>query len=309
MEMSVYCIIVTYNAMKWVDRCLTSLRESTILVNTVVVDNLSTDNTVSYINDKYPEVCIIHNSENKGFGQANNQGIEYAYSKGATHFFLLNQDAWVSKDGIEQLVSIQNRYNIAILSPIHLNGTAEKFDNAYLSAAVFEDSNVEFVNNLFFSNLKDYYIVEKINAAAWMISRETIESIGGFNPLFFHYGEDINYCQRLKYFGKVIAFTPKATICHDRNEHGNMAVYNKRAILTFLLTRHSNINHPFFSTQEKIPQFTILLYWRIIKCFLGLRWNNLGLLCGSYAQYIFKIPAIFRSRKQDKKTGHNWLKL
>lgn len=295
--------------MKWVDRCLTSLRESTIKIKPVVVDNDSNDLTVDYIRNNYPEAYIIANSNNKGFGQANNQGIEYAYHQGATHFFLLNQDAWVSKDGIEHLVSIQNHYNIAVLSPIHLNGTAERFDNAYLSSTVFEDANVEFVNNLFFSKLKDFYIVEKINAAAWMISRDIIEKIGGFNPLFFHYGEDINYCQRLKFFGKAIAFTPKATICHDRKEHGNMSVYNKRAILTFLLTRHSNINHSFFSTKEKIPHFTILLYWNIIKCFLGLQWDKLALLCGSYANYIFMIPAIFRSRKQDKKPGHNWLKL
>ena len=84
-KLNVYCIIVTYNAMKWLDKCLGSLRESTIPIHPVIIDN-SSDETVEYISTNYPEVHIIINDINRGFGQANNQGIEYAYKQGATHF-------------------------------------------------------------------------------------------------------------------------------------------------------------------------------------------------------------------------------
>lgn len=305
----VFCIIVTYNAMKWVDRCLTSLRESTVNIKPVVIDNNSNDLTVDYIRANYPEVHIISNSDNKGFGQANNQGIEYAYHQGATHFFLLNQDAWVSKDGVEQMIRIQNDNNLAVLSPTHLNGQALKYDYSFLESVAFEKHNHQYVNDLYFGIKSSFYLVEKVNAAAWMISRNTIETIGGFDPIFFHYGEDINYCQRLRYHNKTIAFTPMATICHDRGEHGNMTVYNKRSVISHLLCVHSNINHIAFSTKESILKYTILLWWNMMKSLVCFNWNLFRLLSSSYFCYVIKIPSIFRSRKQNKQVGTNWLNL
>lgn len=309
MERHVYCIIVTYNAMKWVDKCFTSLRDSSIKINPVVVDNLSTDGTVDYIKKHYPEVYIIENRYNKGFGQANNQGIEYAYKQGATHLFLLNQDAWVSNDGVEKMVKIQDENDIAVISPIHLNGKGQKHDFSFLEAVVFEKHNHQYVNDLLFKCPSSFYLIEKVNAAAWMVSRKTIDAIGGFDPLFFHYGEDINYCQRLCYHKKLMAFTPLATICHDRGEHGNMTVYNKRAIISHLLCVHSNINHAVFTTKESILNYTALLWWRIIKTVFCLKWREFSLLVCSYFEYISKLPAIFKSRKQNKVAGHNWLNL
>lgn len=73
--------------MKWIDRCLSSLKSSTVPILTVVIDNCSSDSTIDYIKKNYPEVHLIINSQNKGFGQANNQGIEWAYKHGASHFF------------------------------------------------------------------------------------------------------------------------------------------------------------------------------------------------------------------------------
>ena len=309
MERHVYCIIVTYNAMKWVDKCFTSLRDSSIKINPVVVDNLSTDGTVDYIKKHYPEVYIIENRYNKGFGQANNQGIEYAYKQGATHLFLLNQDAWVSNDGVEQMVKIQDENDLDVISPIHLNGSRDKYDYSFLDAAVFDRHNQQYVNDLFFGNPANYYLVDKVNAAAWIISRKTIETIGGFDPLFFHYGEDINYCQRLKYFNKTIAFTPKATICHDREQHGNMAVYNRRIILTILFSCHGNINHGFITRKEKLPQFTLLLFYNIIKSLLSFDKYRFLLFLRSYATFLANIPNIIKSRKQNKTIGSNWLNI
>ena len=295
--------------MKWIDRCLLSLRESSEEVLPVIVDNNSSDETVDYIRIHYPEAYIIENRGNKGFGQANNQGIEYAYAQGATHFFLLNQDAWVSKEGVEQMVRIQDENELAIVSPTHLNGKAEKYDYSFLEAAAFEKHNHRYVNDLYFCHPASYYLVDKVNAAAWMLSRKTIETIGGFDPLFFHYGEDINYCQRIHFHNKQIAFTPLATICHDRGEHGNMAVYNKRAVISNLLCVHANINHAAFTTKESILKYTILLWWNILKSLFGFNWQRFGLLISSYFEYVSKIPAIFKSRKRNKTVGTTWLNI
>ena len=205
---NVYIIIVTYNAMKWIDKCLNSIGQSNVKAEVVVVDNCSKDETLQFIKQKYPSVHIIENNENRGFGQANNQGIEYAYKQGGTHFFLLNQDAYLHEDTIEKLVAVQDKYDIALVSPIHLNGPGDMLDYRYYQKVIRNEDNIHYVSDVIFGNQKDYYPVFKITAAAWMLSRRCVEQIGGFDPIYFHYGEDGNYCQRLKYHKEQCVFVP-----------------------------------------------------------------------------------------------------
>ena len=106
----IYIIIVTYNAMKWAERCFSSLRKSSISVKTIVVDNGSTDGTQEYVKTNFPEVHFIQSPENLGFGKANNIGIEVAYKEGADFFYLMNQDAWLFQDSIQELLNVYNSY-------------------------------------------------------------------------------------------------------------------------------------------------------------------------------------------------------
>ncbi|WP_449399763.1 glycosyltransferase family 2 protein [Chryseobacterium wanjuense] len=82
----IYFIIVTYNAMKWAERCFTSLRQSSVPVKCIVIDNGSTDGCQDYIKTHFPEVDFIQSESNLGFGKANNIGIEKAYKEGADFF-------------------------------------------------------------------------------------------------------------------------------------------------------------------------------------------------------------------------------
>ena len=81
MKTDLLVIIVTYNAMKWVDRCFDSLIDSTYPNDVFVVDNGSTDGTQDYIKSKYPNVIFVQSGENLGFGKANNLGFKYAIER------------------------------------------------------------------------------------------------------------------------------------------------------------------------------------------------------------------------------------
>ena len=83
----VFVVIVTYNGVQWIRKCLQSCQDYPV----VVVDNQSTDATVEIIQNEFPKVHLIEESKNHGFGQANNIGISYALNKGADYVFLLNQ--------------------------------------------------------------------------------------------------------------------------------------------------------------------------------------------------------------------------
>ena len=305
----VYCIIVTYNGMRWVDRCLGSLRASSVKVHPIIIDNCSIDETVNYIREKYPEAYLVTNSDNKGFGQANNQGVEYAYKHGATHFFLLNQDAWIYTDTIYKLVEVQDKYNIGIVSPIHLSGAGNLLDYNYFLYSVIADSNIEYVSDLILNNKKSYYPVSKINAAAWMLSRKTIELVGGFDPIFFHYGEDNNYCQRIAYHNAFIAFVPGAFIHHDRERKGNLAVFKKNAVLSMLLGEYGNVNKNIWM----LDKIRLKMHFGYIKLgvvfVLQLRLRDFGSLFMSYIAFIKKFPQLKRNIKINRVTNHNWLEL
>jgi GT2 family glycosyltransferase len=129
---NVVAIIVTYNGMKWIDRCLTSLINSSLAVDIIVIDNLSSDETVPHIQTYYPQAELLCMKQNLGFGSGNNEGLKLAMERKADFVFLLNQDAWVETDTIKNLLDAQREHpQYGILSPVHLNGTGSNFDDHF----------------------------------------------------------------------------------------------------------------------------------------------------------------------------------
>lgn len=209
---NIFIIIVTYNSMKWIERCLSSC----VGYQVVIVDNCSSDKTVVFIEENFPEIILIKKNKNLGFGQANNLGISYAFNNNGKGVFLLNQDAYLEKDTIEIILKIYNEnLEYGILSPIHLNGNANKLDRKFSNYIGFDKNNF-FYFDAIKNQLKSIYQVPFVNAAAWFLPQKTIEIIGGFDPIFFHYGEDDNYCQRVLFHKLKIGVVTNSFIYHDR---------------------------------------------------------------------------------------------
>lgn len=226
----IYFIIVTYNAMRWAEKCFTSLRQSSVPVQCIVVDNGSTDGTQEYIATHFPEVDFIQSKENLGFGKANNIGIEKAYREGADFFYLMNQDAWIYEDSIEKLLDVYNSYpgkeEIGILSPMHIDGTEKKLD-IFLDKYIAHNFETRLISDLYFQSLKPFYEMKFINAAHWLLPKDTIETVGGFNPYFFHYGEDTEYVNRLLFHGKKTFLVPGSKVIHDGKQSLSKVDYSK----------------------------------------------------------------------------------
>lgn len=215
----VHIIIVTYNAMKWAERCFTSLRKSSVPVQCIVIDNGSTDGTQEYIKNEFPEVSFIQSESNLGFGKANNIGIEKTYKNGAEFFYLMNQDAWLYEDSLEKMLDIYAQYpekdEIGIISPFHIDGS-EKFLDIFLDQYIAKNyEKTRLISDLYFQTLKPYYEIHFVNAAHWLLPRKTIETVGGFNPYFFHYGEDDEYVNRIHFHQKKVLLVPGSKVVHD----------------------------------------------------------------------------------------------
>ena len=100
MKNSISVVIVTFNGSFWIEKNLSQLLNSAIPVDIIVVDNASTDATISLI-EKFPSVTLIKSKVNLGFGKANNLGIKHALNNGAEAVFLLNQDTWIYENTIK----------------------------------------------------------------------------------------------------------------------------------------------------------------------------------------------------------------
>ncbi|PBI84133.1 N-acetylglucosaminyl-diphospho-decaprenol L-rhamnosyltransferase [Flavobacterium sp. ACN2] len=232
--MKIVVVIVTHNPKKWLHKCLSSLKNSTIDLSIIVVDNKSTDGSPAIIKNDFPEVKLIEEKENKGFGNGNNIGIKKAFNEGADYFFLLNQDAWIEPNTIANLIiAHQKEPQFGIVSPMHLNGKGDALDYKF-SLYINPSSCKNIYSDIYLKKIKNsIYEVDFVNAAAWLISRNCIEKVGGFNPSFFHYGEDDNYIQRIKFHSFKLGVLPTCNIFHDRETILHKNIYFEDEIVSY----------------------------------------------------------------------------
>lgn len=235
--MKIFAVIVTYNAMTWIDKCLKSLVDSSISVLPIVIDNNSQDETVTYITNCYPNVILLPQSENRGFGQANNLGFEYSIKHGADYVLLLNQDAWISPDMIEVLLRFAD--DKTILSPKHLNGLGTALDKNF-QTFILRNLSDQIVSTFFTNPQEKAYSVDFVNAACWLLSIKLVLKVGGFNPLFSHYGEDNQYVQRVFSIGGQVKVIPSVSVWHDREQFGNKNIFDSGYYYRRFLLIHAN---------------------------------------------------------------------
>lgn len=235
--MKIAVIIVSYNFERWIDRCLGSLLVSERTADVIIVDNCSQDHTVQRIQKDYPEVRLIQNKTNLGFGRANNIGMQIALKEGYNYIFLLNQDAWIDANTIGTLVDLGEKHpDFGIISPVHLTGKGDQLDFGFADYTHLK-SKEESIRT-------DFTEIPFINAAFWMIPTRILRLTGGFSPLFYHYGEDVDFVNRLHYHGFKIVYAPVFGY-HDREKRVVTKPMEYRAKTVYLLTAYANVNHSF----------------------------------------------------------------
>ena len=311
----IYVIIVTYNAMKWASTCFSSLRKSSLPIQTIVVDNGSTDGTQDFIKENFPEVDFIQSQENLGFGKANNLAIEKAYQNGADFFYLMNQDAWIFEDSMQKLIDVYEKHpkkeEIGILSPMHLDGSEKLLDRHF---EVYLSRNTQInrlLSNIYFEEAKPFYEIDFINAAHWMLPRKTIEDVGGFSPFYFHGGEDYDYVNRVTFQGKKILVCTKSKVVHDAVQDYHLAKPGKNALQEHRTslrmqreTRYLNPNFDFQIKREK-KEF----YSNIIKLALKGKFNESKYYLKQYHYFSKRFENIESLRKTAVSGKHPFLNL
>jgi len=257
-----FVIVVTYKGKRWYDRCFTSLRNSTIPVQTIVVDNASNDGTVEYIKENYPEIMLIESKENLGFGKGNNLAMKYAYEHGCDYAFLLNQDAWLDQDNtLEKLVEVaQSHPEYGILSPVHLT-----VDKKEIEMSVEYGTNrysAIMLSDMYCGEMKDVYETNYASAVSWLLPRKSIQEVGGFNPMFQQYGEDDEYLNRMRYYGYKVGICFGIDVVHDHQKTVNPFSVSQSHYLhnQSLLAKLLDMN-----TVDSLPKYKRYCFRKYIK--------------------------------------------
>lgn len=294
--MKITVIVVLYNGKNWIEKCFGSLRKSSIPLSVMAIDNASMDDTVERIKADYPEVELIESQTNLGFGKANNIGLKKAIQENFDYVFLLNQDAWVEAETLEKLIKINELYpKYGVLSPIHFNGNGTALDHQFVRYLNVQNTN-SIVSDFFVGELinaslekEEVYETNFVNAAGWLISNSCLRKVGGFNPIFPHYGEDEDYINRVRYHNFKIGIVPIKGLWHDRYEKAFDLNFERR--LKRILISLLNINS---EDKEVLSQLN-----QVSNQNLKLAGRNLIRLNGNKVKFHVKLAGTVKKNRKE----------
>lgn len=208
-------VVVTYNSAGCIEACLRSLlRQERVSGEIIVVDNHSADNTIQIVRNCGPEIRLLTNQSNVGFGRACNQGADMSHG-GLLYF--LNPDAQFERpDGLSRLCQVMEQ------NPSWgLAGTRVLSPNGANEAAPATDYPSQRHCRRDFSQLPGR--IAWVLGASMLVRREIFAALGGFDPQFFLYSEETDLCLRIRQYGLEIGFVPDVTVRHigQVSERGN----------------------------------------------------------------------------------------
>jgi N-acetylglucosaminyl-diphospho-decaprenol L-rhamnosyltransferase len=232
-------VVVTWNALPWLEQCLESVRGREI----VVVDHGSTDGTVELVRERFPDVRLIE-QENKGMGGGNNAGMRAA---GGRYFFLLNSDAWVVDDALDRLVAFADEHpEAAVVGPKLLNtdGTLQRsargeptlwrLATEYLFIRKLAPRSKR-LNPLYRGDFGHDRVeeVDWLFGPALLVRKEAADAVGLFDEDFFMFSEEVDWMTRFRRAGWTVVFFPDAEVVHvgGASHGGRMYVENLRGHL------------------------------------------------------------------------------
>ena len=235
-------VVVTYNALPYLEACLESVRGREV----VVVDHGSSDGTVELVRERFPEARLIE-QENRGLGAGWNAGMRAASGR---YFLLLNADAWVVADGLDRLVGFADAHPEAAVVGPRLRNTDGSLQRCVRGFPTPWRIATEYfflrklaprsrVLNAFYAGGFEHDTVheaEFVMGACLLVRREAVDAVGGLDEAFFMFNEESDWCYRFRQAGWKVLFFPDAEVVHvgGASHGGRMFGENVRSQLLFL---------------------------------------------------------------------------
>jgi GT2 family glycosyltransferase len=217
-------VVPNWNGRELLGACLDSVRAAAadLRVETIVVDNASSDDSAAYVRERHPGVHLILNATNEGFARACNRGVAVS---AAPLVLLLNTDAILGRDALRRLVDcIRAHPRAAVVGAQQRNADGSfqcsrlPFPNLWLDWMIISG-----LGRLLFGAAFPSYPAsehggaqpaEWVGGACMLVRRQAYEAVGGLDQQYFMYGEEMDLCYRLRQAGWEIWYEPGAVVVH-----------------------------------------------------------------------------------------------
>lgn len=234
-------VIVNYNVRDFLNNCLHSIYKSETKLNyeIIVVDNNSTDKSVAFLKDKFPQVKFIELKDNLGFSKANNIGFKEANGK---YVLILNPDTIINPDTLQVMYNYMEEHPEVALSGckvLNADGSFQyacrrgfptpwaSFTKLFGLQAIFPKSKLFAQYNQTFRPTDETYYIDALIGAFMFARLDVIKKINGFDEDFFMYGEDIDICYRIHEAGHKVAYVHSTSITHFKGESTRRSSINE----------------------------------------------------------------------------------
>lgn len=219
---SLSVITVTWNALELIGEQIQSVQLGckNISCQQIVIDNNSTDNTVALIRSQFPTVQVIANTENKGFGPANNQGLSFSIGE---FLLFLNPDMRVQEGSLDHIFAWMKQHpdvGIASVKLVDEKGTLNEDAQPRRFPRLWEQLALILKLPHIFPHILNGYMmkgfdanteqeVDSVRGSFMLMRRELIEKLGwAWDPRYYFWYEDVDICREAKRLGYKVMHTP-----------------------------------------------------------------------------------------------------
>ena len=230
--MTLSIIIVNYNVRYFLEQCLYSVRKATLNLEAevIVIDNHSSDQSVEYLQPRFPGIKWISNEQNTGFAKACNLGVRHA---SGNHILFLNPDTLLAEDALERCLQFMQQHAGAGAVGVRMIDGSGKFlkesKRSFPSPStslfklmglsrLFPHSRVFSRYHLGHLDAAKDHEVDVLAGAFMMVRRDVLEKVGLFDEAFFMYGEDVDLSYRIQKAGYKNYYIAQTEIIHFKGE-------------------------------------------------------------------------------------------
>jgi len=231
-------VVITYNQREQAQACLQALSNVTYSAWTVLlVDNGSTDGTIEAVAQASPQVRVLRLDENQGYVGGTNYGVARALADGADYILLLNNDVWVPPNTPGALVAAAEADPcIAAVGPKayyadepqRLQSAGGTIDWRTMHSQLIGQDEID---QRQYDHPRD---VDFVSGCAMLIRAQAWRTIGEFDPAYFLYYEEVDWCLRAQQAGWKIMYIPWAAVWHANQT----STGTERGLLTYYTTRN-----------------------------------------------------------------------
>jgi GT2 family glycosyltransferase len=297
----VFVIVLNYNSFLDTQQCIDCVRQSNYKnYKLLVIDNASPDHSGEKLSQLLPPHEFLGLAVNTGYAGGNNMGISLALKAEADYVLILNPDVRIPADGISEYIQImEDDTNIGILSPLQLTGPNGVIDTKFEESILRRHG----LNLSSLSNKHRVLNVSHVLGAIMMVRVDAFKAAGGFDPLFFAYGEEEDFCRRVLNRGFKISITTVAPAVHlrtnEKNTVSDQILFLRTKGHYLLSLKNPQYSFPTLAISILTSAFTDLVLMSKkrypFRYYPVTRWHVLRAICWLF----FHLPMVFLHRQKD----------